>query len=785
MKRSMYICLAIVSLIWGPNAFADDDSWMLFDDSQVAVVEITIDPASLAWMYDPANLQSDSMHVAAVHFSNAYIDETIEEVGMRLRGNTSRDAAKKSFKLSFNTFVDGREFYDVDKLNLNGEHNDPSVIRSKLCWDLYREIGMTASRAAHADVYINGNYYGLYISVEHIDDEFLDKNYADPSGNLWKCLYPADLNYLGDNPDNYKIVAQDRRVYDLKTNEDDDDYSDLAHLIDIINNTPDYALADSLETILVVPEFLKYMAMDVLTGSWDDYWFLTNNYYLYHEPARGLFHWIPYDYDNTFGVDWFSIDWAAVDPYYFGNWDHPPLVERVMTISILNQYRNLYSHFLEFYRDQVFELTLWEDRLDSLKAMISPSVPNDPYYSLDWGFTPDDFHNSYTAGHYENQHVKRGLKEYVNLRVNSLAGQISYESSAPIIYWLDWWPRHPLSTDTIWVDASAFDPDGLESVEIAYFLEGVGAIENYPMTYQPEPGTKQVEKADRWRGFIPPLGQDGLCYLSVVATDQTGWEQEYPRHDFIPIIVVDPTTADVILNEFMADNTYTMADPAGEYEDWLEIYNPTYETVYLSGMYLTDKPDNLTKWQFPFGGAAIAPHEYMVIWCDEDDDQSGIHTNFKLSADGEFLALVAQDGVTVLDSITFGPQEHDISYGRMPDNTDVWGFLDPSPGSENVTLGLDGDSIQFSAMLTVYPNPTATGATIRYELAQASDAALSVYNVAGQKVWSISQTASRPGPHEINWSGQTSANQPASPGLYFVEIIAGDLRDKAKLVIIR
>ncbi|MCK4297601.1 MAG: CotH kinase family protein, partial [Candidatus Marinimicrobia bacterium] len=175
------------------------DSWKIYDDSQVAIVEITVDESALNWMYQ--NVESDSLHLATIHFTNAWIDETVDSVGLRLRGNTSRYSQKKSFKLSFNTFIPKRQFYDVEKLNLNGEHNDPSIIRSKLSWDLFQEIGMTASRAAHAAVYINNEYYGLYILVEHIDDEFLQDNFSDDSGNLWKCLWPADLTYQGTNPE--------------------------------------------------------------------------------------------------------------------------------------------------------------------------------------------------------------------------------------------------------------------------------------------------------------------------------------------------------------------------------------------------------------------------------------------------------------------------------------------------------------------------------------------------------------------------------------------------------
>ena len=177
-----------IVLLWGR------ESWKLYDDSQVAVVEISVDPLSLIWMMQ--NDESDSLHLATVHFKNAWIDETIDSVGLRIRGNTSRYSQKKSLKLSFNTFVAGRQFYGVDKLNLNGEHNDPSIIRSKLCWDFFQDIGLTASRAAHAAVYINCNYVGLYISVEHIDDEFLQNHYSDDSGNLFRVLQGKCMRFV-------------------------------------------------------------------------------------------------------------------------------------------------------------------------------------------------------------------------------------------------------------------------------------------------------------------------------------------------------------------------------------------------------------------------------------------------------------------------------------------------------------------------------------------------------------------------------------------------------------
>ena len=174
---------------------------MVYDDTTMATIQIEISTEALEYIYD--NVESDSMHVASVNFSNYWIDQSLDSVGFRLRGNTSRQADKKSFKLDFNHFQRGRDFYGIEKLNLNGEHNDPSIIRSKLSWDIFEDIGMPATRASHAKVYVNGQYYGLYISVEHIDENFLERHYADDSGNLWKCIWPADLTYRGNDPEDY------------------------------------------------------------------------------------------------------------------------------------------------------------------------------------------------------------------------------------------------------------------------------------------------------------------------------------------------------------------------------------------------------------------------------------------------------------------------------------------------------------------------------------------------------------------------------------------------------
>ena len=140
----------------------------------------------------------------------------------------------------------------------------------------------------------------------------------------------------------------------------------------------------------------------------------------------------------------------------------------------------------------------------------------------------------------------------------------------------------------------------------------------------------------------------------------------------------------LVINEFMASNSSTIEDPnePGDTPDWIEIYNSGSTAIDMGGMYLTDDLGDPT-WQIP-SGISIGSGEYLLFWADGEDEQGNTHTNFKLGAAGEQVGLFDTDGSTVIDSITFGEQSTDYSYGRYPDANDNWRFMGiPTPGSAN------------------------------------------------------------------------------------------------------
>ena len=119
--------------------------------------------------------------------------------------------------------------------------------------------------------------------------------------------------------------------------------------------------------------------------------------------------------------------------------------------------------------------------------------------------------------------------------------------------------------------------------------------------------------------------------------------------------------AQIVINEFLASNTGSIIDPDfNESADWIELYNAGSTLVNIGGYFISDNFDTPQKWQIP-AGTEIAPNGFLLIWADGLN--TGLHTNFKISADGEELAVYTAAGVLV-DSISFGLQEPNISLGR-------------------------------------------------------------------------------------------------------------------------
>ena len=176
----------------------------------------------------------------------------------------------------------------------------------------------------------------------------------------------------------------------------------------------------------------------------------------------------------------------------------------------------------------------------------------------------------------------------------------------------------------------------------------------------------------------------------------------------ISVPVLQDELSNIYINELMAKNT-TFLDEYGEADDWLELYNDNDEGVLLEGLYLSDDPADLMKWQIT-APLYILPNSFALFWLDDAPDQGGNHAPFKLSSGGETVTLsqMQNGNLVTLDQIAFPSLEENVSYGRLTDGDTTWvSFGATTPNASNNGSGLHLDAtVEFSIPSGFYPTAT-------------------------------------------------------------------------------
>ena len=712
-----------------------DANASVFLRDEVTRVDVTIDPQDLQDFLD--NPQSDDFKVVTVRWRNSAIDEVHADVAFRIRGNTSRSAPRKSFKLDFRELVAGRDFHGLEEVNLNGSNNDPTIIRSMVAWEIVSRMGLPGSRTHLVALYFNDTFWSLQTHVEHYDEEFAENWFNEKTGNFYKCLFKgarADLSFVaGEDYTNY--AGGD--VYREFNNNDDPlrDYTDIAQLVSFINFSNDATILDGLESRLSVDCVLRTLATNVATGNWDDYWYGSNNFYLYFNKLHGRFQFIPYDLDNTLGTDFFSVDWST---RHFDGWGDggfgstpAPLVEAVFSDS---EWRRQFRRYLLRAADVLQDPGLRQQIL-AWHALVVPYMDGtiesggvvgaQPYFQS--ALTIPSAWNGPGAqdGH------RMGLVPFLDARAISLRSQIAafFPTPPPPTVRInevmssnsgavadefgefdDWLELHNFGASAI--DLSGWGLSDTPNAPPQFlFADGtilpVGGFIVVWADGQPEQGALHAlfhlgaagehitlyHNAANGRIIVDELPFPAIPPNQTFGRypDSTGPTQLFAIPT--PGAPNDPTTGGgepgdppaLFINEFVAANAGAVLDEFGEANDWVEIFNASDEPVDMGGMHLTDDLANPTKWPFP-DGITIPARGYLLVWADNQNAQGPLHTNFALSRNGEAIGLfdTAANGFQQIDAITFGAQADDVSEGRLPDGGPWAGAL-PSltPGASN------------------------------------------------------------------------------------------------------
>ena len=162
-----------------------------------------------------------------------------DSVGVRLKGNASytHPNDKKPFRLSFDEYIGTQRWDGLKGIHLNNCWEDPTFMREKLHLDFARAAGIPAPRGSFAELYLNGELWGFYSMVEHVDKTFLTSRFGDNGGNLYKAVDGllggpiSDFKWYGSNPAAYYTH------YEFKTDDSLDPWTDLVAVIDSLNNS--------------------------------------------------------------------------------------------------------------------------------------------------------------------------------------------------------------------------------------------------------------------------------------------------------------------------------------------------------------------------------------------------------------------------------------------------------------------------------------------------------------------------------------------------------------------
>lgn len=647
----------------------------LFKDNTVPRIDITIPPSDLSNLL--GDISSDHEYKARFVFNNHDgICDTIEDVGFRIRGNVSRTVDKKSFKISINTFSPGRKYYGLEKINLKATGDD-SFIRPKLCWHLCQQMGIPSIWVNHVMLYINNELWGVYTNVEHIDEVFVKKEFGNNDGNLYKCRYPASLEWLSNNTDDYKweeTYFGDRvlRVYELKTNTDEDDYTDLMTLTEILTGNPHAEkFKQQISAKINISSLLKFFALEVYMGHWDSYSFPGNNYYLYHNSASNKFEYITYDMDLTMGIDFIGEICYRNIYSYTSDASTRPLRSKILEVP---EFRDNYTFYLKQLIAQFPPDTI-RKRAEQIQEFIAPYVAQDPYYIYEM----DEFNATLDDALGLSEY---GIIEFFTLRYNSILDQLDNSNTAPIISNVNF--SDVYINDQVKITCTIEDDDPNPSVKIFYQLNNNELIskEMNLISQGPLTGVYNFEIV------LSPMEIPGIINFYLEAEDAEGQTLRSPYENHYTINIYSENNG-LRINEIMAANSSCITDEFGEHDDWIELYNADTVPISLGNKYLSDSYNNQNEWQLP--AIQLQPGQLAWFWADNQPEQGVNHAKFRLSGNGETVYLFEKraNNYLLLDSLNYPEQENNITYGVLSDDTTNTATLPQlTPGYINDTRGL-------------------------------------------------------------------------------------------------
>jgi len=399
----------------GNEKYLTSNSDYIFNQESLHTFELTIPESSLN------KIDADPAKEEYVEGSLTFEGESLSPIGIRYKGSVGafvgclsgsdwtnpsgyKKCTKLSMKIKINWLDSDHTFYGLKKLQFHSQNLDPSQMRERLGYWLFREMGVPAPRSVHARLIINGEYIGVFALTEQIDGRFSRYHFDNGKGNLYKEVWPLDM---------YGQVQQDE-VYlrNLKTNEDENPRVEMIKgFAQEISTADSEFLKEVIRQWMNVEEIIAFAVVDRTIRNDDGpfHWYCDNgncsnhNYYWYEEPVANKIHLIPWDLDNAFEniiknanpVTPIADDWGEItancDPFryeLFSIQQRSAACDKLTAgwVSFIEEYDQIKMQFI----DGPFSESRVNNQLDTWEAQIRASTleaseeHNDAHSIAEW-----------------------------------------------------------------------------------------------------------------------------------------------------------------------------------------------------------------------------------------------------------------------------------------------------------------------------------------------------------------------------------------------------------------
>jgi spore coat protein CotH len=300
--------LLALTLAGGASAQTSDD---FFNPNALQRMELWLNASD--WAKLKAAFQENTYYPADLVWNG----QTVPNVGIRSRGLGSRSGTKPGLRVDFDRYSDKQTFLGLKSFVLDNLTQDPSGIKETVAMRFFARLGIPAPRETHVQLFVNGEYAGLYGLVESVDKTMMGRVFGSIGDNVLNDGYLFEYNYILDSPWRFESLGSGLEPYkarfDIKTNETHGDvaiWGPIEELVRLVNNTPAASFEPTVGPKLDLPAFVRYIAAQNFIAQDDGFngYAGMNNFYFYRQEGSNTHAFIAWDEDNAFLSPQFSIN---------------------------------------------------------------------------------------------------------------------------------------------------------------------------------------------------------------------------------------------------------------------------------------------------------------------------------------------------------------------------------------------------------------------------------------------------------------------------------------------